>query len=391
MILVASLLCGAAALLCLSHYAAVTWPSIANQPDVARPLRLDRPDSFGRWFMVAMLAGSAGASLLIYQLRRYRIDDFQGRYRLWRLVLVVLMLASVNSLVSIIDWSGALLDAAFGKRVALTGGDWIRLVVSIGGAVLAIRLIAEVRRSRYSLGLMISAFGFLAVPEAANWNVLSVETLPVWTVVTCAPLLAYTALFISLGVYLRMLYREVRQIEDTHSLKERFHQMRLRVFKRSGDGDTDDDAEAEPKDKPQRGPLRRRQAVAEPTAGEPEVDDLENAGPHGKRRWFGLRRAKAVNKGDGNDDQAGDPSQQDVSQPSDKANEKSGRSWFRRKQKPAAEPSDARKGDPTPADKARSAAAESLPSDPEEIDWDSLSKSERRRLRKQLKRKDRAA
>ena len=91
-------------LLCLAHYFAVTRPWLAYNPEVARPLRLDRPDSFGHWIMCVLLAGSSGASLLIYQLRRYRNDDYGGQYRLWRLVLVLLMIASIHSLVGLIDW-----------------------------------------------------------------------------------------------------------------------------------------------------------------------------------------------------------------------------------------------------------------------------------------------
>ncbi len=49
-------------LLCLAHYAAVAWPSIANRSDIARPLRLDRADSFGRWFAGMLMIGSAGAA-----------------------------------------------------------------------------------------------------------------------------------------------------------------------------------------------------------------------------------------------------------------------------------------------------------------------------------------
>ena len=276
---VGGLLAAIALLLCGAHYASVAWPIIAYRPEIARPLRLDRADSFGRWFMVALLTGSAGASLLIYQLRRYRIDDYQGHYRLWRLVLAVLIIASVNSLVSIIDWSGALLDASFGKRVALTGADWVRLVVSFGGAVLALRLVAEVRRSRLALSMMILASLMLAFPEAAKWKFVEVESLGKWAAVTSAPMLACTFLFISLGGYLRMLFREVQQIDENDSLKERFQQMRSRVFQRS-EADDDETAAEEIKPKP-------KQRVAKQDA----EDSQDATPPRAKRRWLGLRRA----------------------------------------------------------------------------------------------------
>ncbi len=410
MITIASLLSSIALLLCAAHYAAVAWPPLAYRPEVARPLRLDRPDSFGRWFIGALLAGSAGASLLIYQLRRYRVDDYQGRYRLWRLVLMVLILAGVNSLVSIVDWSGALLDAAFGKRVALTGGDWIRLVVSIGGAVLALRLIAEVRRSRFSLGLMILACVILAIPEAANWNVLQVDSLLTWTAVTSAPLLACTALFISLGGYLRMLYREVRQIEENDSLKNRFQQMRMRVFKRSGDAE----AEHLEEDSDDHEPRRRRWGRRRPVAAETEVErekpkaeeseqeveeeaeDTAESSPRARRRWLGLRRAKTENEK--SVDEQTEPTQDDqASDQSDEPNEKGpriGRGWLRRKQKSDAEGNaaeDSSNNNRGPAERSQPTDEQSDATDPDDIDWDSLSKADRRRLRKQLKRQNRAA
>ena len=178
-----------ATLLCAAHYASVTWPSIAYRPEIARALRLDRPDSFGRWVTSALLALCAGISLLIYQLRRHKNDDFRGHYRLWRLVLIVMMLASVDSVASIVEWSGALLDAGFGKRVALSGNDWLRIVLSIAGAVLALRLSVEVRRSKWSLVTMLLAWGILALSIAARWNLFTIDSIGRWTLVTSAPLL----------------------------------------------------------------------------------------------------------------------------------------------------------------------------------------------------------
>ncbi len=215
-----------------------------------------------------------------------------------------MLLASLNSVVSLVEWSGALLDASIGKRVALSGSDWIRIAISLGGAVLAIRLIAEVRRSRAALIAMLAAVGFLAIPEAVKWNVLEVETIGRWALVTSAPLLAFTSLFLSFGIYLRMLYREVRRLDQTDSLRDRFQQMRVRVFQRS-----DDDFEQEDEPTEKRGWFTRRQQDDVDEADEQEWEDEEEAEerrqpvpksqdseqpddvePKPKRRWFGLRR-----------------------------------------------------------------------------------------------------
>jgi hypothetical protein len=451
-ILVVAVLGGLSLMLCSAHYASVAWPSIAYHPEIARPLRLDRPDSFGRWFVVALLAGSAGLSLLIYQLRRYRSDDYKGRYRLWRLVLVVMALASVNSLVSIIDWGGALLDAGFGKRVALTGSDWIRLVVSFGGVVLALQLIVEVRRCRFALGMMILACALLAIPEAAKWNVLRVDSIASWATVTSAPLLAFTSLFISLFSYLRMLYREVRQIEDNDSLIQRLREMRSRLFQRSADVESDADDNEHQGHKRRGSRWRRSREKVTKVAAEidqpQESEDLEADQPEPqqtdqersndastsrpRRRWFGLRRKPQADcsqqetdpgeaeemtpasrrhkkrrlfsmrqapPAEAADEQQTAPDEQaGVTSEQKAANDKSKRrrglgGWLRRKQ-----PSEAGSSEHGPDADARDSATSPRANTPagqaeqgDEIDWNSLSKSERRRLRKQLKRQRRVA
>ncbi|MGI9471528.1 MAG: hypothetical protein ACR2NZ_08360 [Rubripirellula sp.] len=464
MVTVASLIGLAAVLLCGAHYASVAWPAIAYRPEIARPLRLDRPDSFGRWFMVAMLTVSAGISLMIYQLRRYRNDDFQGHYRLWRLVIIVMAVASINSLVSIIDWSGALLDAGFGKRVALTGSDWIRLLVSLGGAVLALRLVAEVRRCRSAVIMMSISSLLFAIPEAAKWNVLEVDSLVKWTLATSAPLLGCTALLLALGSYLRMLYREVKEINESDSLRDRFQNMRMRLFQNSDAEETENDGRSnqEVAEDERRGWWRRK--TKDPAAAvqdaEDDADDLDEPeeayeeesdpdqskkksstqGDRGKRRWLGLRKAKPTStkdskaeeakpepkvakekpkteekkkrrfslrrspeKTDSKTEESRQPKKEVVakdepakSESETKSKPKRGLGWFARKnasdKKPDPESSEPKRSSGS-RDDVRSAqdSNEEPQIDPDEIDWSTLSKAERRRLRKQLKRQNRAA
>ena len=472
---VAGTLFAIALALSLAHYAAVAWPSLATQPEIARPLRLDRPDSFGRWCVTFLLAGSAGVSLLIYQLRRYRVDDYTGQYRLWRLVLVICVLASMNSLVSVIDWAGALLDVGFGKRVALSGNDWVRLAISFGGAVLALRLIAEVRSSRWSLATMMIAWSFLAIPLAANWNVFNVDSMGSWTLVTSAPLLGFTFLFLSLGGYLRMLYRQVRKLDENDSLSQRFSDWKLRVFTRDEQAEDEqyDEARKKPSrfktqdDKPRekrrwwsrsekRSRLADGQSTDEIEPQDPkeltnEEDNQVDTPSRPKRRWFGMRSPK-----DESEDQSAEPvsvtddeTKGDDSTEGETKSEKRG--WFSLKRKSRKQPTDdntttidkstdeekaasseapakrrglgsflkrktqedpnQREGDSSQGNRgARSnkatgaGASGSAPSqpassapkdgdwiDPDSIDWDALNKSERRRLRKQIKRQGRAA
>jgi hypothetical protein len=441
LILVAGLITLLTLLLCGAHYAAVAWPSIAHRPEIARPLRLDRPDSFGRWFTSALLIVSTGASLLIYQLRRYRLDDYHGRYRLWRLVILVFLLAGINSVVALIDWGGALLDAGFGQRVALSGSDWIRLILSLSGAVLALRLAVEVHRSRFALISMLVAFGLLAIPEAVNWNVLKVESLGIWVLVTSAPLLACTALLIALGGYLRSLYREVLKIGEPESVREKFQQLCRQLSNRLDRIATSSDEAAsdagEPKVSQRRGWLSRskadkaKRAAAADKKAKPKRKSSDDSNATEKRGWFGSRSGKSDKQSDGErvaqDNSPAEPvkkgrrfsmrlapptTEKNTAQTAQAASSEAPQNtddlgpkrksgiggWLRRDKAVQADgehpvqPKVKTKAKPTtsvPAAKSPSDEADDI--DTTGIDWNSLSKAERRRVRKQLKRRNRAA
>jgi len=268
---------------------------------------------------------------------------------------------------------------------------------------------------------MLVAAGFLAIPEAVKWNVMQVETIGRWTLVTSAPLLAFTALFVSFGIYLRMLYREVRRLNETDSLKGRFQQMRLRLFERSGSLDSSKQKSppnGSRKEEAVEHKKRPAQPAVKPVVKE-EVTEEEQSQPKGKRRWFGLRSAKPEasqqesNTAAEDDDQesgkkrrrfslrlaprttgeveAGseiNPNAQAEKTEEPKSKRRFGLAGFRRQRAAEAE---AGEKSSAAVDSQRKSVDEQNPIDPDQIDWNGISKSERRRLRKQLKRQNKAA
>jgi hypothetical protein len=460
-----------ATILCIGHYAAVTWTPLSTRPMIARPLRLDRPDSFGRWCMIAMLTVTAGIALMTYQLRRYRNDDFGGHYRLWRVVILVSVLASVNILAALVDWTGAIIDAGFGKRVALAGSDWVRLVVTFGGAVLALRMVAELWHCRTALALMATSCILFVIPEAVQWNILKIESAGYWTLATTAPMLGCTTLLIAMLTYLRMLYREVKQVQDV-SMTDRFQQFRISLFQSHSNREEDsstpgDETLAETKTKPrwwQRGrsdgrveseaeqdgsptptkqdsntsrdsTKKQKKAVPEIAAVNEDTDHAQESIPaKDKRRWFGLRGPKtsegetdtqsdteATTERPENSDKyarsssrsktkstASTPSKRTDTPDteSERADEKAPRKglmgWRRKKNiKQQDETESAEPEAPKPLSQQASGGKPPISKPPldtndqslegDEIDWNAMSKAQRRRLRKQMKRQDKAA
>jgi len=474
-----------ATILCAGHYAAVTWAPLSTRPMIARPLRLDRPDSFGSWCMVAMLTVTAGIALMTYQLRRYRNDDFGGHYRLWRVVTLVSVLASINVLASLVDWTGAIIDAGFGKRVALAGNDWVRLVVTFGGAVLALRMVAELWHCRTALALMATSCILFVIPEAVQWNILKIESAGYWTLATTAPMLGCTTILIAMLTYLRMLYREVKQVEGV-SMMDRFQQFKTNFFQpqsnqeeSSTPGDetladaktkrrwwqrstTDDGVESkttqdgsptltqqnssvkrdinkQKKSAPETAAARRN-VLHEDQVNESTKQSQESLPDKNKRRWFGLRGPKASdgNAGTQTESEENSPTNQTtvhaentkkrtrsssrsktksnatastpiqrtetVETEPDQADEKTPRSglmgWRRKKTSKPQDETDSEA--PKPQSQRGPAGNKSTTPKPQqdagdqsvegdEIDWNSMNKAQRRRLRKQMKRQNKAA
>lgn len=237
---VAAVIVAIALLLCLGHWAAVAWQPLAYRPELARPLRLDRPDSFGSWARAVFFAASAGTSFLVYQLRRYRNDDFRGSYRIWPPVIALMAVASLDAVCPLVPWGGELIEVVLGRRVALAGSDWIRIVLTVGGIALAMRMLAEVRHSKLALATMFTATVGFAIPMAARWGVISGDTPIRWLVITSCPLVATAALWVACGAYLRKLFREVRKMDAEDELSLRFAQWRQRLaaWQRSTNPDT---------------------------------------------------------------------------------------------------------------------------------------------------------
>lgn len=214
-------------ILALGHWAALWWVPLAQRPDLARSLRLDRPDSLGTWFSAALMATTAASALLVYQLRRYRTDDYRGHYRLWPVAIVISLLASIDAVSDLVGWFGAAVDVALAERDVLAGADWVRLLLAVGGAAFGLRLLGELSRCRTAAISAVLALGLLGVAPAVRWNLLRLEPAASLTWVPIALLAGRAVLLGTVVIYLRMLYREVRNLNSGVRLRDRLRE-RLR-------------------------------------------------------------------------------------------------------------------------------------------------------------------
>jgi hypothetical protein len=128
---------------------------LAEQVAPAVPHALDLADrgSFAAWVSSAWLSITALTSILVFSLRRHRVDDYRGRYRIWIWAALAWMALAVNQTAQWDDLMRAVVLHA-GSRIGLDRA-WLWPVLCGGVAVAcAARLTVEMHRSALSLALL---------------------------------------------------------------------------------------------------------------------------------------------------------------------------------------------------------------------------------------------
>jgi hypothetical protein len=166
-------------------------------------------DSLAGWFSAMLLAFAACQCLFIYCLRRYKADDYRGRYRIWLAAAAIFMLASADS---VAGWGLALAGLAtkipaIGESVS-THAAWRigwALVFTVGAG----RMLFEMRRSLSSVAsLLLGAASYCAalvlLAPALDMHSAELSTLAR----TSCRLLGHAAMLFTLLFYARRVFLE---------------------------------------------------------------------------------------------------------------------------------------------------------------------------------------
>ena len=148
-----------AAIECL-HIHARALP-LAGAPQLAALDAAER-GSVAAWFSSLLLAGGACLALVAFGIRRHRVDDYRGQYRIWLWATAALAFASLDAATGIHDSLGLALvvlagqSQAAGSLAAATTLSWLALF-GLAFGTLGIRLAIEVWCSTASLAALAMA------------------------------------------------------------------------------------------------------------------------------------------------------------------------------------------------------------------------------------------
>ena len=233
---------------CLAlHVAADALVAIMPVEDVAS-LRLDEPSSIGNWLASTFLVIAGAAAAFVYSLRRHRIDDYHGRYRVWLWLLAVCLAASLAETTNLDRLARRICQLAANGSSLRNEVLWPTTVALIALAM-GVRLFFEIRHCRSAVATLAGATLCFVFGAACNhgWPIAATDA--------GKPLLAYGGWLIGHVLLLAtfLFYARHVQLEVTGVLAVRTRPKRSKAKRLATDEST-----AESSDLPAKPALRLR-------------------------------------------------------------------------------------------------------------------------------------
>lgn len=111
---------------------------------------LDSEGSLGAWYSSLVLLASGLMSLLIWSLRRHRLDDYHGRYRIWFWAAMTWFLMSVDEACSLHEGFKEMMTHLTGHRLMGDGSIWWIMAYGLLLGTVGLKLLLEIRACRGS-------------------------------------------------------------------------------------------------------------------------------------------------------------------------------------------------------------------------------------------------
>lgn len=158
------------------------------------------------WLSAVLLAWSAFKCAQIYNLRRHRVDDYKGRYRIWLPLTGLMILASLDAATGLHDAVGGLIVKLTKSTTLDATLAWL-LVASVLVGLTSLRMLIEMRRSAGTVLSLLMALSFYSVAVAVRIGWLPLTPELGWHIMVSATLLGhlfvwFTALSYGAHVYL---------------------------------------------------------------------------------------------------------------------------------------------------------------------------------------------
>jgi hypothetical protein len=141
------------------------------------------------WLAAVVLFMASGFCILTYSIRRHRIDDYRGRYRVWLGASLGCLVLSANSVTGLHKVLSDVLTCATGWSALRDGAAWWMVLVGLPLAWIFVRVLLDIRECRIAAGLLTGAaicYGLSAASVLGYGPVVEARIQPI---IAAAPLL----------------------------------------------------------------------------------------------------------------------------------------------------------------------------------------------------------
>jgi hypothetical protein len=129
-------------------------------------LDLASAGSIAAWVAAVVLLLATALCLLIYSLRRHRIDDYRGRYRIWLAAAAACLVLSANSVAGLHHLLAEVLTQVTGWSLLRAGAIWWLAACGLPIAWVVVRTLLDVAECRLAAALWVAAIGCYAAAAA---------------------------------------------------------------------------------------------------------------------------------------------------------------------------------------------------------------------------------
>jgi hypothetical protein len=168
------------------------------------------------WTSAVMFLLGAALARIIYNLRRHRVDDYRGSYRVWRWAAAGLVVLSVNAVVQSQLVAAPLLASLTGFHWTPKGTEWLLIPLMVVGGGIGALITRDAAESRGSLVLAALAWCCYAAAAAAALGWSASGLLGSWNeaLVRSLPLVGHTFALTALTLFARYVVLDVQGLID---------------------------------------------------------------------------------------------------------------------------------------------------------------------------------
>jgi hypothetical protein len=140
----------------------------------AVPLASGVADGLAAWLSASLLLLTFATCLLIYSLRRHRIDDFRGRYRVWLAAAIACVVLSADSVAPIHELLAVVATQLTQHGALRDHAAWWLALVGLPLAWISLRILMDARESGLAAVALVASFTCYAlslVSYLASWPI----------------------------------------------------------------------------------------------------------------------------------------------------------------------------------------------------------------------------